>query len=131
MGLYCLGASRGLWGFCVREWLGGFRACGVFAFLFLLLSLCSLFFYALCQLCFGCPRLVLFLAFALFVCLWSFVAFSLSDEYAKRKGAKCFCVLSSCVVGCVGYSIAASGIRKLLQAVSILRFFPAIHATVK
>ena len=25
-GLYCLRALRGLWGFCVREWLGGFRA---------------------------------------------------------------------------------------------------------
>ena len=23
-GLYCLRALRGLWGFCVREWLGGY-----------------------------------------------------------------------------------------------------------
>lgn len=36
--LYGLGALRGLWGFCVREWLGGFGACGVFALLFVLLS---------------------------------------------------------------------------------------------
>ena len=34
VGLCCLGALRGLWGFCVREWLGGLKACGVFAFRF-------------------------------------------------------------------------------------------------
>ena len=33
VGLYCLRALRGLWGFCVREWLGGLKARGVFAFL--------------------------------------------------------------------------------------------------
>ena len=26
VGLYCFDALRGLWGFCVREWLGGFMA---------------------------------------------------------------------------------------------------------
>ena len=26
VGLYCSGALRGLWGFCVREWLGGLKA---------------------------------------------------------------------------------------------------------
>ena len=26
VGLCCSGALRGLWGFCVREWLGGFMA---------------------------------------------------------------------------------------------------------
>ena len=36
VGLYCLGALRGLWGFCVREWLGGLKACGVFALVFVL-----------------------------------------------------------------------------------------------
>ena len=47
VGLCCPGALRGLWGFCVREWLGGLKACGVFAFVFrffsvfaLLLSFC-------------------------------------------------------------------------------------------
>ena len=30
VGLLVLGALRGLWGFCVREWLGGFMACCVF-----------------------------------------------------------------------------------------------------
>ena len=29
--MYCLGALRGLWGFCVREWLGGYMTCCVFA----------------------------------------------------------------------------------------------------
>ena len=31
VGLYCLGALRGLWGFCAREVFGGLEACGVFA----------------------------------------------------------------------------------------------------
>ena len=31
VGLLGLGALRGLWGFCTREWLGGFGACCVFA----------------------------------------------------------------------------------------------------
>ena len=30
VGLYYLRALRGLWGFCVRERLGGLKACGVF-----------------------------------------------------------------------------------------------------
>ena len=34
VGLCCLGALRGLWGFCARVELGGFRACCVFAFHF-------------------------------------------------------------------------------------------------
>ena len=36
VGLYYLRALRRLWGFCVREWLGGFMACGVFALVFVL-----------------------------------------------------------------------------------------------
>lgn len=35
VGLFVLGALRGLRGFCVREWLGGFGACCVFAPVFL------------------------------------------------------------------------------------------------
>ena len=31
VGLCCLGGLRGLCGFCVREWLGGFGTCCVFA----------------------------------------------------------------------------------------------------
>lgn len=43
-----LRSLRGLRGFCARVRLGGFGACCVFAFVFLLLSLCLLSFYALC-----------------------------------------------------------------------------------
>ena len=38
VGLCGFGALRGLWGFCVRERLGGLKACGVFAPAFILLS---------------------------------------------------------------------------------------------
>ena len=40
VGLCCSCVLRGLWGFCVRERLGGFVACGVFCLSFLLLSSC-------------------------------------------------------------------------------------------
>ena len=30
VGLCGFGALRGLWGFCTREWLGGYMTCGVF-----------------------------------------------------------------------------------------------------
>ena len=96
VGLCCLG---GLCGFCARVELGGLEACGVFAFL---LS----FFLLLCRLLSFC------LSFSLFapVVLWlsSFFALSLFvgccflfpfGICAKRKGAPCWCVLSSWVVG--------------------------------
>ena len=40
--LYCSRALRGLWGFCVREWLGGFMSCCVFSsfYPFICLSFC-------------------------------------------------------------------------------------------
>ena len=38
MGLFVLGALRGLCGFCARVELGGYMTCGVFAYVFLLLS---------------------------------------------------------------------------------------------
>ena len=50
VGLCGFSALRGLCGFCVREWLGGYKARCVFAFLFVLLSC----FYALCQACYPC-----------------------------------------------------------------------------
>ena len=56
-GLCCLGALRGLWGFCVREWLGGFGACCVFASVFLLLLLCLPPFMLVVLLCSGCLSL--------------------------------------------------------------------------
>ena len=58
VGLFVLGGLRGLWGFCVREWLGGLEVCGVFA---LLLSFCPFVFLS-------CP------AFVLLSCLASFLA---------------------------------------------------------
>ena len=100
VGLCCLGALRGLWGFCVREWLGGFVACGVFAFLFvslpLFLSFLPLFYlFAYLQ---GFAFVVLVLsAFLLCFCVFFFPC----GLYAKRKGAKVLpCVLACLVVGC-------------------------------
>lgn len=58
VGLYCLGALRGLWGFCVRERLGGLKACGVFAFLFVLFVLLPLFLCSLPFLFSLCPSLL-------------------------------------------------------------------------
>ena len=92
---------------CTRVELGGFRACGVFAFLlsvFPLLCLpfhlftCFLFFTlsALFWLSFACPLVLscLFLCPCGFCCCF-FFPFGL---HAKREGAPCWCVLSSCVV---------------------------------
>ena len=93
--LYGFGVLLGLWGFCARVELGGFGACGVFALRFLLFSSYPLFFSFR-------PALVLLpcLASVLgFPSVGVIVSFSLSDVYAKRKGAKCFCVLSCPVVG--------------------------------
>ena len=70
VGLCCLRALRGLWGFCVRERLGGLKACGAFclyvilsfAFLFLSLFLFFIFFSLfayLLGLCLCCSLLVL------------------------------------------------------------------------
>ena len=99
MDLCCLGGLRGLCGFCVREWLGGYMTCGVFAFVFLLLSLCLLSFYA------RCPSLLwlsFFVLFACFVCpcglvVFVVVSFSLTDytqkERARRVGASSLRVL--------------------------------------
>ena len=80
VGLYCLRALRGLWGFCVRERLGGFGACGVFAFLFVLCFI-SLPAFLLClSSCLPC----------LFLCLCGLCCgfFFPIGLHAKRKGAK-------------------------------------------
>lgn len=108
VGLCCLGASRGLWGFCARVWLVGFGACGVFRLLFssfLLLS--SLFLLSSCS----CPASLLgfcswsCLAFlALWLGFWCWLGCCFFFPFGicvKRKGARCFCVLSCPVVGCV------------------------------
>ena len=62
VGLCCLGALRGLWGFCARVELGGFEACCVFAPIFPLLCPCLF----LC-LFFACLCFCLFVGFALVV----------------------------------------------------------------
>ena len=82
--LYGFGSLRGLWGFCVRERLGGFGACGVFR-----LSFSSLFL--------SCPAFVLLLscfpAWLLLLVLSCFLGFvglavgflSLSDGFRNKK----------------------------------------------
>lgn len=98
VGLYCLGALRGLWGFCVREWLGGFMACCVFALLFLLFASVFLLFASVCLLSlpifWGFAFVVLGLSSCLpclLLCLCGFVcavvSFSLSD-YAQKERAQ-------------------------------------------
>ena len=82
VGLCCLGALRGLCGFYVRERLGGLKACGVFAFLFLFLSLCLLSFYALCLLCSGCLSLS---SCIVFVALWVWLLFLFPFRTIRKK----------------------------------------------
>lgn len=98
VGLFVLRALRGLWGFCARVELGGLEACGVFAFLFLLLSLCLLSFYALCLLCSGCLSLSSCLVFTFLICLCYF--FFPCGICAKREGAKVLLLASS--LACCG-----------------------------
>ena len=73
-----------------------------FLFFVLLLSLLSCF-LSFCPLCLCCLLLVLLhcLCGSLGVVV---VSFSLSDVQTRRKGAKCFCVLSCSVVGCFIWS---------------------------
>ena len=126
VGLYCLRALRGLWGFCVREWLGGFMACGVFAPAFHLLpiSFCLSFSSLVFLSCFRPALLLGFLFFVLFFVLLSclvcscvlvafvVVSFSLTD-YTRKKGRKGFapCVLSSFVVCCLNSCIVIKKFR--------------------
>ena len=96
--LYGLMPLRGLWGFCVREWLGGFEACGVFASI---LSLCS---------CFSSFVLLSWLASlgflpCLLCCFFGFVGCCFFFPYGciriKRKGAKVLPLVSSLVLSWV------------------------------
>ena len=106
VGLYCFDALRGLWGFCARVELGGFGACGVFAFLFILfaflfilfaflLSFCLSFYLfalllGLCLCCsLACP---LVLSFLLCRCIF-FFPFGCTD---KKKGRNFLRPLLSC-----------------------------------
>ena len=89
VGLLGLGALRGLWGFCVRVRLGGFRACCVFCLSFssfLLLS--SLVLLSFCS----CPASLLgFCSWSLgLLVLWLLVFFPFrTASDIKRRGANC------------------------------------------
>ena len=69
MGLYCLSALRGLWGFCTREVFGGFGACCVFAFV---LSFCICVCLSFCP--FLCLSAVVVLCLSL-LSLWVVLGF--------------------------------------------------------
>ena len=102
VGLCYLGALRGLWGFCVREWLGGLKACGVFAFLLsFFTSLLSYFLSSFLSFC-SCVCLT----FCPFLCLYAVVVLCLSSlcgllfpfpfrYIRKKKGRKVLSLASS------------------------------------
>ena len=105
MGLLGLRALRGLCGFCVREWLGGLKACCVFAFLFSPFT--SVFALLLCSL----PALLWLsscLVLFVFVSLWLFVvSFSLA-VYVQKERAQRFCPLCPLLSCCeLLYLVAA------------------------
>ena len=101
VGLCCLGALRGSCGFCVREWLGGYMTCGVFASI---LSLCSCFSSFVLLSWLASPWLPALLALLLFwlcglVSLLGWVVgfLSLSDGFRhKKKGRNSLRPLLSC-----------------------------------
>lgn len=92
VGLYGLGALRGLWGFCVREWLGGLKACGVFALLFILFAF--RFIFLPCFWGFAFVVLCLSSCFLVGLCILFFPC----GLYAKKKGRKVFPLASSLVL---------------------------------
>ena len=85
VGLFVLRALRGLCGFCARVGLGGLKACGVFASVFLSFSLCLPFVSPCLSSGFPCGSLCFLFPLR---------------TIRKKKGRKGFapCVLSSCVV---------------------------------
>ena len=90
VGLYCLRALRGLWGFCVREWLGGLEACCVFASIYSFICLYLPFFLSLylhlVLLSFVGLVVFRFPLFVLLFSLWVFVfSFSLADYTQKER----------------------------------------------
>ena len=113
MGLCGLRALLGLCGFCTRVELGGLKACGVFAFVFLLLLLCLPPFMLVVLLCSGCLSLS---SCIVFVALWVWLLFPFPFRTTrKKKGRKGFapCVLSSFVVGLFGCSDSCNVIEEL------------------
>ena len=95
VGLCCSGTLRGLCGFCVREWLGGLKACGVFAPVFLLLLLCLPPFMLVVLLCSGCLSLS---SCIVFVALWVWLLFPFPFRTIRKKRGRAVLVrpLSVC-----------------------------------
>ena len=132
MCLCCLRALRGLWGFCTRVELGGFRACCVFALVFILLPfvfVSLLCFLSLC-LCVCSPLLVLL---PCLVCPCGFCRCFLfpCGIYAKKKGRKGLCLASSLVLLWVALSCCCFVFLELgrTQAVNIVtKFYIKIFA---
>ena len=111
MGLCGLRALRGLWGFCVRERLGGLKACGVFCLsfslfvpVFLSFSLClssgalPLLFSACPLACLVCPCVLVGL------CVF-FFPFGI---YAKNRGRS---VLVRPLLSCCGFVMQNKAFR--------------------
>ena len=105
--------SWGLCGFCAREVFGGYKVKSekpanlLAALLYGLIGFCSCLYYFALVLCW---LVLLFLLFCLCGLWFSFP----SDGMTKRKGAPCWCVLASWVVGlwlsyCVGYYETIAG----------------------
>ena len=98
MGLFVLGALRGLCGFCVREWLGGLKACSVFRLSFSSLVLLSCFRLLSCL----ASCLVRFLGFvAWLLVLVGLLAFFPFRMYRQKERAQRFCSLRPLFVCCV------------------------------
>ena len=101
MGLCCLGALRGLCGFCAREMFGGLEACGVFASI---LSFFAMLFVLLSLLSSRYPSLLWLSFFVLLHCFCGslgvvVVSFSLSvytQKRALRVGASSLVLLWGC-----------------------------------
>ena len=103
VGLCCLGALRGLCGFCTRVELGGLEACGVFASVFPLLCLpLSLFALPFILLCSGCLLLVLLPCLcSLCGLLFLFPLRTIRKERARRVGASSLVLLCVPAMRCI------------------------------
>lgn len=103
MGLLGLLALRGLRGFCVREQLGGLKACSVFAFVFILLHLCLLWF-CLFVLSFvlSAPVVLGLSSCVVFVALWVWLLFLFPFRYMRKKKGRA--VLVRPLFDCYSYS---------------------------
>ena len=110
VGLCCLGALRGLCGFCVREWLGGLKTFCVFAFLFS--PFVSVFALLLCSL----PALLwlssCLVLSCLFLCPCGFLCFLFPFRTIRKKKGRAVLVrpLLSCCRLLYLYSVSLSSV---------------------